>query len=124
MTQSFSDQRNWAIRIRLILLGGVAALVLFTLSGCTYPGGLATSTVPIPKEYLEIGGQQESSSCGYAFLMLPLGNPRPMADIIDEMIKAEGGDALINVSSDSTSTFFILGSANCVNIRGTVVKFG
>lgn len=104
---------------------GVAVVFLsVSLYGCTYPGAMATSTTPIPEKYVEIAEGQEASSCGYAFLMLPLGNPEPVADIIDEMLQANGGDALINVSSESTSTFFIFGSTNCVNIRGTVVKFG
>ena len=124
MNQVFGSHQEWKTKFRQRLQGVILFFVLFSSFGCTYPGAKATSTIPILDNYVELGEEQESSSCGYAFLMLSLGNPTPMADIIDEMIKANGGDALINISSDSTATFFLLGSSNCVNIRGTVVKFG
>jgi hypothetical protein len=99
------------------------ALAFVSSIGCTYPGGFAPSTIPVSERYVELGSEEEGSSCGYTFLMLPLTSPNSVPDIIEEMIKNKGGDALVNVSSDSSSTFFLLGFANCVNIRGTVVQF-
>lgn len=101
----------------------IVTISLVSFLGCTYPGGFAPSTIPVPERYVALGPEEEGSSCGYGILILPLTSPNSVPEIIDEMIKTKGGDALVNVSSESSSTFFLLGFANCVNIRGTVVRF-
>lgn len=91
--------------------------------GCTTPGAVAPSTLPIQSEYVEVGPAEDKESCGYAFLGIPFGNPEPLSEIIESMVQARGGDALVNVTSHSDWTFFLLGSSNCFSVRGTVVRF-
>ena len=93
--------------------------------GCSSPGGMAPSTVPLPTRYVSLSPSEgdEVSSCGVAILMLPLANPDPVSDVIQEIIDARGGDALVNVSSESSSTFFLIGKTNCLSVRGTVVRY-
>lgn len=97
--------------------------VLFVLfAGCSTPGAIAPSTLPISGEYVEVGPMDERTSCGYAVLMIPFGSPEPISETIDAMVESRGGDALIQVSSESSSSFYLLGSSNCVTIRGIVVR--
>lgn len=91
--------------------------------GCTTPGAVAPSTLPIRGEYVEMGPADETTSCGYAFLGIPFSNPDPLSEVIDSMVQARGGDALVNVTSHSDWTYFLIGSTHCFSVRGTVVRF-
>jgi len=103
---------------------GLMAMVfgLFLTAACSTPGAIAPSTIPLGKDYVAIGSKETSSSCGYYLLMLPLGFSQPVSDVISQMISSRGGDALIEVSSQSWTTFYLIGLANCFEVTGTVVK--
>ncbi len=109
---------------RIISIGTWAkfALLFMLLGGCSTPGAVAPSTLPITGEYVEVGPMDERTTCGHAFLMIPFGSPEPISETIDALIQARGGDALVRVSSESSFSFYLLGSKNCVTIRGTVVR--
>lgn len=98
------------------------ALGFLLTTACTTPGAIAPSTTPMDMNYVEIGGKETSSSCGYTLLIFPLGSPSPVSEVIDEMISSRGGDALIEVSSQSWTTWYLIGWANCFEITGKVVK--
>lgn len=92
-------------------------------AACTTPGAVAPSTMPVTGKYVELGPFEESESCGYLFLFLPVGSPDHIADMIDALVKSRGGDALIEVTSGSSTSWFLLGGSNCVQVRGKIVKF-
>ena len=103
---------------------GVLYTALAVLSvACTTPGAIAPSTMPVTGSYVELGPAEESSSCGYTFLFIPLGAPKPVSALIEDLIRSRGGDALIEVSSSSSSAFYLLGISQCLQVRGKVVKF-
>lgn len=104
-------------------IGGAFAMAVLTL-GCAAPGAVAPSTMPVGESYVELGAREESSSCGYTILTIPLKNPAALPDLIDEMVKARGGDALIEVTSYSSQAFYLLGMANCIGVQGKVIKIG
>ncbi len=106
------------------LLGGGVALFLGVLAGCTTPGAIAPSTVPVGENFVELGGRQTNSSCGYTLLSIPLKNPAPLSTLIEELIAGKGGDAMIEVTSNSSTAFYLLGAANCLEVQGKVVKVG
>lgn len=111
-----------ASRIGTILCG---SLVLAAwLTGCVTPGAIAPSTLPVGEQYVELGKREEASSCGYTILTIPMKNPAPLSEIIEEMVKARGGDALIEVTSYSSRVFYLIGVANCIGVQGKVVKIG
>jgi len=99
------------------------ALVTSFMAGCTTtPGAIAPATLPIHGlKYVPLGETEEATSCGYTLLTIPLKNPKPLATVIDEMIKSRAGKALVEVSSSSSSAFYLLGVANCLTVRGRVV---
>ncbi|MFM8551043.1 MAG: hypothetical protein ACKOCD_01820 [Nitrospiraceae bacterium] len=84
------------LRKSLALVGSLC-LALST-AACTSPGAIAPSTIPVPGKYVALGGIETASSCGLMVLVVPLKHPKPLADLIDDMIKEKGGDALIEVS--------------------------
>ena len=111
-----------AWRLDLWLWIGIATLVPLLATGCTTPGAVAPSTVPVLEGYVELSPREVSSSCGYTILTIPIKNPQPVSDLIDDMIRSRGGDALIEVSSSSSTTFYLVGVAHCVEIRGKIVR--
>lgn len=104
-----------------VLVG--CGLIALLSSGCTTPGAVAPSTMPVTGTYVELGAAEESSSCGYTILFIPVKNPKPVATVIEEMIKERGGAALVEVSSSSSTTFYLFGVKNCVQVRGKIVNF-
>lgn len=100
--------------------------LLMTLAvACTTPGAIAPSTAPIPPgaKVVELGASiEEASSCGYTVLFIPVKNPQPVSTLIESLVKSRGGDALIEVSSSSSMTFYLVGVSHCVEIRGKVVN--
>ena len=103
----------------LKLIQGLLVLVAaLTVAACSMPGPIASSTMPVTGKYVELGGIEESTSCGITVL-IPISNPKPLAEVVDNMIKDKGGDALIEVSSGSSASPF----SRCITVRGKVVKF-
>lgn len=102
----------------------MVAGLLGTLAGCTTPGAVAPSTIPVGENFVELGTRQVNSSCGYTVLSIPVKNPASMSTLIDEMIAEKGGDALIEVTSNSSTAFYLLGAANCLEVQGKVIKVG
>ena len=100
----------------------IMVLDLLLMTACTTPGAVAPSTIPLGTNYVELGGKETSSSCGYTLLIIPIKFSQPVSDVIQEMISSRGGDALVEVSSQSWTTWYLLGWANCFEITGKVVR--
>ena len=54
--------------------------------------------------------------------LIPVKNPAPLPTLINELITDKGGDALIDVTSSSSWTFYLLGVANCLEVQGKVIR--
>jgi hypothetical protein len=81
-----------------------AFALALSMGGCSTPGAVAPATMPWSGKYVELSGIEEASSCGYTVMwIIPVKNPKPVAEIIEELIKGRGGDALIQVSSHSST---------------------
>lgn len=111
--------RNPWLRMVHVMMGGV---VVFTISACTTPGAITPSTIPVGEAVVQLTPREATSSCGYTILTIPIKNPKPLSGLIEEMIRSRGGDALIEVSSESSVFFYLLGVANCLEVRGKIVK--
>jgi hypothetical protein len=102
---------------------GLAALLL--LSGCMHdPGGIAPSTIPLaPGGYTVVKENVQGSDCLVAILgILPVsGGNRTHNAIKDALKEAPGATALVGVTSDAYSQYWILWSNTCTEVHGTAV---
>lgn len=110
------------LRKRLARAVGLS-LALLLPAACTSPGAIAPSTIPVPGKYVALGGIETASSCGAMILVVPVKHPKPLAELIDDMVKEKGGDALIEVSSRSSFFTALVFTQSCIEVRGKVVKF-
>jgi hypothetical protein len=94
------------------------------LSGCAQiSGGIAPSTEPLsPGSYREIGPVQ-GDDCVYALLgIIPLTDSNETKDAVaDALKKVSGATALVKVSVDTYSQYFILFSRTCTQVDGVAV---
>ena len=101
-------------------------MALLALAGCShYPGGIAPSTIPLaPGGYTVVKKDVMGADCLVALLgIVPLSNGNQTYEAIaDALSQAPGANALVGVSSDSYSQFWILWSNTCTEVRGTAVK--
>ena len=102
---------------------GLTALLL--LSGCMhYPGGIAPSTIPLaPGGYTVVKENVRGSDCRVAILgILPVsGGNRTDVAIRDAILSAPNATALVNVTADAHSQYWILWSNTCTEVHGTAV---
>ncbi|RNC65096.1 MAG: hypothetical protein ED859_17835 [Desulfuromonadales bacterium] len=100
----------------------VACLAL--ISGCaSISGGVAPSTVPLnPGSYRELGPVAGEDCVYYLLGFIPLraGNETRNA-VADAMGKTSGTTALVNVSVDTYSQYFVIVSRACTQVYGTAV---
>ena len=108
------------MRITSVLLAG-----LFVLAGCShYPGGIAPSTIPLaPGGYTVVKEDVQGSDCRVALLgILPVsGGNRTDAAIREAILSAPNANALVNVTADAYTQYWILWSHTCTVVRGTAV---
>ena len=110
-------------RRKAVGVWAICGLVAWLSAACTTPGAIAPSTMPVTGTYTVLGEVEEASSCGYIVLFLPVKNPMPVADLILDMVKGRGGEALIEVTSSSSVTSYLLLTIHCIEVRGKVVNF-
>jgi hypothetical protein len=101
------------------------AMLLIGLGCAHYPGGIAPSTIPLePGGYTVLKSNVVGSDCQVSLLgILPFsgGNTTDEA-IADALRQAPGATALVNVTSDAYSQYWILWSNTCTEARGAAVK--
>lgn len=112
-----------APRLKDSLFQCMGVCVLLSSIACTTtPGAIAPTNLPIPGRYVELSKLERASSCGYTLATVPLKNPKPVSDVIDELIKSLGGEALVEITSNSTTMFYGVGVENCVNVKAKVIN--
>lgn len=98
---------------------------LLLLSACShYPGGIAPSTIPLaPGGYHIVKEGVHGSDCFVALLgILPLSSGNKTRNAIaDALESAPGATALVGVTSDAYSQYWILWSNTCTDVYGTAV---
>lgn len=100
-------------------------LMIAILSGCAMmPGGVAASSTPINgRQYTQLGPAKETDSRFYLLGLIPLTGANTIRDAIDDAVKSRSGDALINVTVESYSQWWILFSRYTTRVEGDVIRF-
>jgi hypothetical protein len=98
---------------------------LIYLTGCTSPGGLAPSTVPITGKdsYTVVQADGYAVDSSVAILMM---FPVTTCSAYNAMQKAKAkynADALINVTAENVYNPYLLYSVNKIIVRGDAIKF-
>ncbi len=107
---------------------GRIVLFLFLVSmiaGCaTVPGGIAPSTVPIEgRSYTNLGPSAGTDSAIRLLGIFPISTGNSTRDAMETAIGKKGGDALINVTVEYYTEFWILFSRAVTEVQGDVIKF-
>ena len=124
-TFAMDGQVTWKYVITASVL--LAAAVLFSsISACAvgrHPVGIVSETSPLASDYTVIG-PVEDSSCRSWFLGIPLGGMSSTGDIIEQLVREKGGDALIGVTVEYVSSVFALPLVgnSCTIIKGQAVR--
>ena len=105
----------------VILVAALAAAA----AGCVHmPGGVAPSTVPLEgRKYTNLGYVRQTDSRIALFGILPLSGANTIRDAVDSAVRSRKGDAMINVTVESYSQFWILFSRNVTAVDGDVIRF-
>lgn len=108
---------------RSIALASCLAL-LVTLGACTrVPGGVAPSTIPLQPGGYTVLGPVSASDCKVNLLgLIPISGGNDLYQALDEAKRDRDADALIDISVDLVSKFFILWSQTCTDVRATAVR--
>jgi hypothetical protein len=109
--------------IKLFVLAAVCSL--FIVSGCARnAGGIAPSTTPINGRAYDIIGPAEGSDVRVTLLgILPVSDGNDTREAVANAIKSSGGDALINVTVENVSRYWILWATNQTQVFGDAIKF-
>ena len=102
----------------------MTALALIALSGCSrYPGGVSPSTVPLAPGGYTVIGRTEASDCKINLLgILPVSGGNQTYQAIESAKRRKNADALIDVSIDRVSKFFVLWTSVCTEVHATAVS--
>lgn len=101
-----------------------AFLLVLALAGCTrLPGGIAPSNIPLPPDGYTRLRDVKASDCKVNLLgLIPVSGSNHIADAMDEALeKVEGADALVDITVERVTMYFILWSQTCTEVRATAV---
>jgi hypothetical protein len=99
-------------------------LMCLLVSSCGHiSGGVAPSTEPlVPGSYRELGPAQGQDCVYYLLGFIPLSDGNETKDAVaDALTKAPGASALVKVSVDTYSQYFIVFSRVCTQVYGVAV---
>jgi hypothetical protein len=105
--------------------GFAVAAVAFVLCGCAhFPGGIAPSNTPIDgRKYKVIGPASATDSCVRLFCILPISGSNSTRAAVKAAIDSKQADALIDVTVESYTQFWILFSRQVTAVYGKAIMF-
>jgi len=106
---------------RLLMATAFAAV----LSGCLHhPGGIAPSNVPINgRTYQVLGEVTGTDSAIRVFGVIPVTGSNTVREALDDAMRKQDADALINITVESYQHFWILFIRHITSVHGTAIKF-
>jgi len=108
--------------LRNILMGATGLLLL---AGCAHtPGGIAPSNIPIEgRKYKVVGSARATDSVVRLFGIIPLSGSNSIRVPMNDCIRSRQGDAMIGITSESYSQYWILFTRQTIVVQGDVIKF-
>jgi hypothetical protein len=102
----------------------VAWLALFSTGCARSPGGISASNMPLaPGGYTALGRVSADDCLIYLFGVLPISGSNYIEDAeLKAIRKIPGAVALVDISVDRVSKFFILWGQVCTEVHATAVR--
>ena len=103
----------------------LALSVLLSLPACThYPGGITASTTHISANGYDVLGPTEASDCVVRLLgLIPVTSANRLRRAMGEAIQnVPGANAMINVTVEFYSQYWILWSNACTEVQGLAIR--
>lgn len=102
----------------------IVLLLLGLAAGCAHvPGGIAASTHPIEGPYRVLGPAHASSHAVYLFGFIPLNGSSSLKEARDEAMRSKAADALIAVTAESYTQYWILFRKETIVVDGIAIRF-
>ena len=106
---------------------GIALTLVIGLAlvGCVRtPGGVAPSNIPLEPGSFTPLGRVEAQDCKVdLFGIIPISGGNHVSDAVEKALsKRAGTDALVGISVDHVSKWFLLWSQSCTEVRATAVS--
>lgn len=95
------------------------------LAGCVrYPGGIAPSNIPLAPDGYEVLGPVVAQDCKVnLFGVIPVSGGNQVLDALDRAKQRRpDADALVEITVDRVSKFFVLWTQTCTEVRATAVR--
>lgn len=104
---------------------GLAGLAALVLAGCAHvPGGIADSSTPIDgRQYTRLGYAKGRDSRVLLFGFLPVSGSNSTRAALQDAIRSRGGDAMIEVTVENYSMYWVLFSKVTTYVEGEVIRF-
>lgn len=111
--------------VQLLVSMAFATFMVIVMTGCVMmPGGITASTTPIEgRKYSSLGRTVGKDSRVYLLGVLPVSGANTTRDAVDTAVRSRGGDAMINVTVESYSQWWILFSKYTTRVDGEVIRF-
>jgi hypothetical protein len=103
----------------------LAVLSVSLLSACVYhPGGIAPSNIPLEgRSFREVGETASTDSSVRLFMILPVSGSNTIRQAMDAAIRKRSADALIDITVEHYTQFWIVFSRHVTAVRGTAIQF-
>jgi hypothetical protein len=110
--------------IKGLSLGLVGVAVCFMAGCATMPGGLAPSTTPLEgRSYKVLGYTEGTDSRICLFGLIPVSGGNHIRAAVREATRKINGDALIEVTVEAYSQYWILFSRDVTRVEGIGIQF-
>jgi hypothetical protein len=109
---------------KIVRFSAFVLLAVFA-SGCMYyPGGIAPSTTPIEgKSYIVLGDAEGTDSYVLLFGLIPIFGSNSTQEAIKDALESENGDALIDVTVETSVQWWILFIRQVIRVKGKAIRF-
>jgi hypothetical protein len=95
------------------------------LSACIYrPGGIAPSNIPLEGRSYRVVGETASTDSAVRLLgILPVSGSNTTRQALDAAIRRRSADALIDITVEHYTQYWILFSRHVTAVRGLAIQF-
>jgi hypothetical protein len=115
------------VKRAMVCVSRVLSVVLLcaVVTGCAHhPGGVAASSTPIEgRRYRVLGHAEGTDSHVLLFGLIPIKGSNSTRTAMDRAVRSRGGDALIDVTVETYTQWWIILIRRAVKVEGMAIRF-